>query len=251
MFGRDRSTRATGRGGGSLTGCPQVSRSPRPANWSAHGQPAGPWSARRPTLQSVNGARTQGGDPPSTPERRNSPALTMSSWLPLEDLVVGNGNVALAAAFPATTTPGLRFRSGRGGSIDRGHRTPAARTRWRSVDGGKMGAGCASPGAHSPSPWCPPSPPNRPATARPVVATFPIPPGHHPIPLDQRPQTCRRPACQSGRLARTSPAGAWTPCADSSAVVDARAWSSRLQRARLATRQALSPTRSRVPGSTP
>ena len=152
MFGRDRSTRATGRGGGSLTGCPQVSRSPRPANWSAHGQPAGPWSARRPTLQSVNGARTQGGDPPSTPERRNSPALTMSSWLPLEDLVVGNGNVALAAAFPATTTPGLRFRSGRGGSIDRGHRTPAARTRWRSVDGGKMGAGCASPGAHSPSP---------------------------------------------------------------------------------------------------
>ena len=65
-------------------------------------------------------------------------------------------------------------------------------------------------------------------------------------PSQPRPQTRRR-ACQSGRLASTSPAGAWTPYAVSSAAVDVRAWSAVRQRARLTHQQALSPTRSRAP----
>ena len=68
------------------------------------------------------------------------------------------------------------------------------------------------------------------------------------------PATPSRPAatpCQSGRLASTSPAGAWTPCAVSSSAVDARAWSAVRQRARLTTSRRLSPTRSPRAGSTP
>ena len=45
------------------------------------------------------------------------------------------------------------------------------------------------------------------------------------------PSQTRRPACQSGRLASTSPAGASTPCAVSSVAVEAPGWSTVRQRA--------------------
>ena len=48
-------------------------------------------------------------------------------------------------------------------------------------------------------------------------------------PCRPRPQTRR--ACQSGRLASTSPAGASTPCAVSSVAVEAPGWSTVRQRA--------------------
>ena len=66
------------------------------------------------------------------PSRRNSPAITMSSWLPLEDLVVGNGNVALTAAGPSHPPPRPQLRSaGRGGSVFRSRLSCPATTKRR------------------------------------------------------------------------------------------------------------------------
>ena len=125
--------------------------------------------------------------PRRPPGRRNSPTGSRCrAGSPLDDLVVRNGNVAQAAAFPATQPPRPPLRSGRGmisrpvasrrprGSLALSRAPCRAADGERGVDGG-MGAGCAGPGAHSP----------RPCPRRPAVAPSPPPsPQTSPLPLD-------------------------------------------------------------------
>ena len=94
----------------------ETPRQPRSSSWPAgrfacdgRPHPDGQVSrgATRPPGRSCSPSAAWGPTRRPPPIRGNSPAITMSSWLPLEDLVVGHGNVAQAAVCPvARPLPG-------------------------------------------------------------------------------------------------------------------------------------------------